>query len=95
MATAVEDELIRRNPCRIKGAGQSSTKAAMRYQHSDVERQKEVADGINSHVQAARLKAKADRAPSQSGTQRARDAERGLDNEEAPGRWPGAFVWSG
>ncbi|GAA3627764.1 hypothetical protein GCM10023079_17510 [Streptomyces chitinivorans] len=30
-----------------------------------------------------------------SGTQRARDAWTGLENKEAPGRWPGAFRWSG
>jgi hypothetical protein len=31
-------------------AGQSSEKAAMKYQHSDTERQKEVASGIDAHV---------------------------------------------
>jgi integrase len=55
-------------------AGQSSEKAAMKYQHSDTERQREVADGIDAHVRAERKKAKADRDHPRSGTQRARDA---------------------
>ncbi|MCB5180269.1 tyrosine-type recombinase/integrase [Streptomyces antimicrobicus] len=37
-------------------AGQSSEKAAMIYQHSNLERQKEVADGIHARVQALRAK---------------------------------------
>ncbi|MGW1835846.1 site-specific integrase [Streptomyces sp. NPDC002067] len=55
-------------------AGQSSTKAAMVYQHSDVERQKQVAGGIDARVRAERLKAKAARDQDRSGTQRAQDA---------------------
>ncbi|KPI32997.1 hypothetical protein OV450_1538 [Actinobacteria bacterium OV450] len=39
-------------------AGQSSEKAAMIYQHSDDERQQEVAGGIDARVRAARDKAK-------------------------------------
>jgi len=35
-------------------AGQSSEKAALIYQHSDDERQQEVAGGIDSRVRAAR-----------------------------------------
>lgn len=38
-------------------AGQSSEKAAMIYQHSDDERQQEVAGGIDARVRAARQKA--------------------------------------
>ncbi|MGW2281151.1 tyrosine-type recombinase/integrase [Streptomyces sp. NPDC001770] len=49
-------------------AGQSSEKAAMMYQHSDTERQKEVASGIDAHVQAERLKARAEPAQPPSGT---------------------------
>ncbi|MER7396959.1 tyrosine-type recombinase/integrase [Streptomyces sp. NPDC000151] len=55
-------------------AGQSSERAALIYQHSDVERQKEVAGGIDAHVRAERLKAKAARDQARSGTQRARNA---------------------
>ncbi|MEU7254920.1 tyrosine-type recombinase/integrase [Streptomyces rimosus] len=55
-------------------AGQSSERAALIYQHSDLERQKEVAGGIDAHVRAERVKAKADRDQERSGTQRARDA---------------------
>lgn len=38
-------------------AGQSSEKAALIYQHSDDERQKEVAEGLDVTVRAARQKA--------------------------------------
>lgn len=38
-------------------AGRSSEKAALIYQHSDHERQKEVAAGLDGMVQAARQKA--------------------------------------
>lgn len=55
-------------------AGQSSTRAALIYQHSDVERQKEVAGGIDAHVRAERMKSKAARDQERSGTQRARNA---------------------
>lgn len=37
-------------------AGQSSEKTAMIYQHSDDERQREVAGGIDARVRAARVK---------------------------------------
>ncbi|MFJ1694538.1 tyrosine-type recombinase/integrase [Streptomyces sp. NPDC088252] len=39
-------------------AGQSSEKAALIYQHSDLERQQEVASGLNDFVRAARERAK-------------------------------------
>ncbi|SCE38251.1 hypothetical protein GA0115252_14447 [Streptomyces sp. DfronAA-171] len=35
-------------------AGQSSEKAALIYQHSDGERQREVAEGIDARVRVAR-----------------------------------------
>jgi len=35
-------------------AGQSSEKAALIYQHSDDERQREVAEGLDAKVRAAR-----------------------------------------
>lgn len=54
-------------------AGQSSERAALIYQHSDMERQKEVASGIDAHVRAERQKAKAARDQERSGTQRARE----------------------
>ena len=38
-------------------AGQSSEKAAMIYQHSNLDRQREVAAGINARVQSLRTKA--------------------------------------
>lgn len=37
-------------------AGQSSEKAALIYQHSDLERQQEVASGLDDLVRAARSK---------------------------------------
>ncbi|RFU82761.1 site-specific integrase [Streptomyces triticagri] len=55
-------------------AGQSSEKAAMIYQHSNLERQQEVADGIADRVRAERKKAAAKDDDQASGTQRARDA---------------------
>ncbi|MFF4157014.1 tyrosine-type recombinase/integrase [Streptomyces sp. NPDC001678] len=42
-------------------AGQSSEKAAMIYQHSDDERQQEVAEGIDARVRVARQKAAVER----------------------------------
>ncbi|CAM5681908.1 hypothetical protein SMICM304S_05188 [Streptomyces microflavus] len=54
-------------------AGQSTERAALIYQHSDTERQKEVADGIDAHVRAARLRAQEEQAQQRSGTERARD----------------------
>ncbi|MEU7189272.1 tyrosine-type recombinase/integrase [Streptomyces sp. NPDC045369] len=55
-------------------AGQSSERAALIYQHSGLERQKEVAGGIDAHVRAERVRAKAARDQERSGTQRAREA---------------------
>lgn len=55
-------------------AGQSSERAALIHRHSDMERQKEVAGGIDVHVRAEREKAKAARNQERSGTQRARNA---------------------
>ncbi|NBE51328.1 tyrosine-type recombinase/integrase [Streptomyces boluensis] len=55
-------------------AGQSSEKAAMIYQHSNLERQQEVADGIDDRVRAARTRAASKADEQSSGTQRARDA---------------------
>jgi integrase len=53
-------------------AGQSSERAAMIYQHSGRERQKEVAAGIDARVQNERRRAAEKAAAEQSGTQRAR-----------------------
>jgi hypothetical protein len=39
-------------------AGQSSEKAALIYQHSDLDRQQEVASGLDQLVRAARQKGK-------------------------------------
>ncbi|NIY66994.1 integrase [Streptomyces malaysiensis] len=58
-------------------AGQSSTRAALIYQHSTLERQKEVAAGIDARVAADRQAAKAaaeKRDDQASGTDLARDA---------------------
>ncbi|MEJ8636297.1 site-specific integrase [Streptomyces sp. MS2.AVA.5] len=55
-------------------AGQSSERAALIYQHSNLERQREVADGIDACVQAEREKAGSVPDDQASGTQRARDA---------------------
>ncbi|MGW5619493.1 tyrosine-type recombinase/integrase [Streptomyces olivaceus] len=55
-------------------AGQSSEKAALIYQHSDDERQEEVAAGLDATVRKARAAAAAERAPDEpSGTDLARD----------------------
>jgi hypothetical protein len=53
-------------------AGQSSERAALIYQHSDLERQKEVAAGIDARVQSERRRAAEKAAGEESGTQRAR-----------------------
>ena len=53
-------------------AGQSSERAALIYQHSDRERQKEVAADIDARVQNERRRAAEKAAADQSGTQRAR-----------------------
>lgn len=44
-------DVLTRCPTR---AGQSSEKAAMIYQHSNLERQREVAEGIDARVRAMR-----------------------------------------
>ncbi|MDF9805320.1 hypothetical protein M2436_003867 [Streptomyces sp. HB372] len=58
--------LATRSGATLKGtmvrAGQSSEKAALIHQHSDLERQQEVASGLDDLVRAARKKA--DRGPS-------------------------------
>jgi hypothetical protein len=51
-------------------AGQSTERAALIYQHSDLERQREVAAGLDQHVRARREAADDQR----SGTDVARDA---------------------
>ncbi|MEU3917848.1 hypothetical protein [Streptomyces sp. NPDC029004] len=55
-------------------AGQSSERAALTYQHSNQERQREVAGGIDARVRAEREKATDVPDDQASGTQRARDA---------------------
>lgn len=55
-------------------AGQSSERAALIYQHSDLERQREVAGGIDALVRAEREKAADVPDEQASGTERARDA---------------------
>lgn len=55
-------------------AGQSSEKAAMIYQHSNLERQREVATGIDGRVRAERKKAAEKPDDQASGTQRAQGA---------------------
>lgn len=54
-------------------AGQSSERAALIYQHSNEERQREVADGINARVRSERKKI-ADRDDGPSGADLVRDA---------------------
>ncbi|WP_423247292.1 hypothetical protein [Streptomyces decoyicus] len=72
-------------------AGESSEKAALIYQHSDLARQQEVASGLDNLVQAARSKT----AQKPSGADPVRDACTGPDNEKGPGRRPGPQLWSG
>ncbi|MEU9773533.1 site-specific integrase [Streptomyces sp. NPDC047968] len=55
-------------------AGQSSERAALIYQHSNLERQREVADGIDARVRAEREKADSVPDDQASGTERAREA---------------------
>ena len=55
-------------------AGQSTEKAALIYQHSDHERQKEVAGGLNRMVQAAREQARGKLQNGAGGAQVVRDA---------------------
>ncbi len=59
----------------------------MIYQHSNLERQREVAAGGDARVQTLRSKA--------SGTDPAREPWTGLDNTKAPGLRPEALLWSG
>lgn len=73
----------------------ADTYSALIYQHSNLERQREVAGGIDARVRAERGKAADVPDEQPSGTERARDAWHGPDNNKAPGRWPGASVWSG
>lgn len=54
-------------------AGQSSERAALIYQHSNLERQREVADGIDARVRAEREKAAGMPNDQASGTERARE----------------------
>lgn len=56
-------------------AGQSSEKAALIYQHSNRERQKEVAGGLDGMVRAARQKAPEQAGQGSSGAQVVRDSE--------------------
>lgn len=55
-------------------AGQSSEKAALIYQHSDHERQREVASGLDKMVRAARGKGAEQRKGGQGGAEVVRDA---------------------
>ncbi len=57
-------------------AGQSSEKAALRYQHSNDDRQREVADGIDAYVQARRARTDGNRAAPPLGTRRERKPRR-------------------
>lgn len=54
-------------------AGQSSQKAALIYQHSDDERQEEVAAGLDATVRKARAAAREKEPDGRSGTNLARD----------------------
>ena len=68
---------IRRSPFgrdTMVRAGQSSEKAALIYQHSDHERQKEVASGLDKMVRAARGKGAEQRKDGQGGAEVVRDA---------------------
>ncbi|PJJ02954.1 phage integrase family protein [Streptomyces sp. 2333.5] len=55
-------------------AGQSSERAALIYQHSDLERQQEVASGLDDLVRAARSKARQKPSSEPSGADLVRDA---------------------
>lgn len=55
-------------------AGQSTEKAALIYQHSDHERQKEVAGGLDRMVRAARDKAREERDKGSGGAEVVQDA---------------------
>ncbi|MGY5115252.1 hypothetical protein ACWC2H_05175 [Streptomyces sp. 900105755] len=57
----------------------------MIYQHSDADRQREVAAGLDGMVRAERAKHHTEMRPPPTG----------LDNKEPPGPRPGGFCWSG
>ncbi|MFI1223773.1 MULTISPECIES: hypothetical protein [unclassified Streptomyces] len=62
--------------------GQSTERAALIYEHSDTDRQREVAAGLDQLVRARRTAAE-----SQAwGTDAARDTKTGPDNKQGPGR---------
>ncbi len=70
-------------------AGRSTERASLIYQHSDLERQREVAAGLDQLVRAGLKRRK-------PGIWHGYDTRYlGPDSKEAPGRWPGAFSWSG
>ncbi|MFF3929263.1 tyrosine-type recombinase/integrase [Streptomyces hirsutus] len=71
-------------------AGQSSEKAALIYQHSDEERQEEVAAGLDATVRKARAAAAREAAEEPSGTDLAR-GERSPGTAERPGSPTWAF----
>jgi integrase len=54
--------------------GQSSVRAALIYQHSSLEHQREIADNIDARVRGERAKGTAQGGQNSSGTQRAREA---------------------
>lgn len=87
-------------------AGQSSEEAALIYQHSDEERQRDVAAGLDDMVRAERAKHRDDDPAhhrekptgtwsSPYGADVVRAPLTGLDNKEPPGHRPGGFAWSG
>ncbi|WP_189534874.1 hypothetical protein [Streptomyces roseolilacinus] len=63
-------------------AGRSSGKAALTRQHSDLARQQKAADELDQLVRAAHREG----ADPSSGADLARDAWRGPDNRQGPGR---------
>ena len=77
MAGDSEVRIALRVAATLKGtmvrAGQSSEKAALIYQHSDHERQKEVAGGLDGMVRAAREKAAEQARQGSSGADVVRD----------------------
>lgn len=79
-AATLKDTMVR--------GGQSSEKVALIYQHSDEERQREVAAGLDDLVRAERAKChegdSAHHSP-EAAESRWRDWATGLDNKEPPG----------
>lgn len=71
-------------------AYQSSERAALFYQHSTLERQKEIAAALDARVRTDRASI-GGHDDGSSGTQRAREGQRGPDDKEASGCSPGAF----